>query len=103
MGVCGFLGRVTQNRQMSRFAWGFQLIVSTALPSALVSGLAVSPVLRLRCVGFGGSNLGYGYYSFSVFMVIVLGGVGNLLGAPVWLQFMLGTHLQFCCRLRAQS
>lgn len=69
---------VTQNRQMSN-CLGIPTDRVDSITFALGSGLAGVAGAAITLLGSVGPNLG-GAYIVSCFMVIVLGGVGNLLG-----------------------
>ncbi|MFN9622571.1 MAG: urea ABC transporter permease subunit UrtB [Cyanobacteriota bacterium] len=78
---------VTQNRQMSN-CLGIPTDRVDSITFALGSGLAGVAGAAITLLGSVGPNLG-GSYIVSCFMVIVLGGVGNLLGT-VLASFLLG-------------
>jgi len=78
---------VTQNRQMSN-CLGIPTDKVDCITFALGSGLAGVAGAAITLLGSVGPNLGSSYI-VSCFMVIVLGGVGNLLGT-VLASFLLG-------------
>ena len=78
---------VTQNRQMSN-CLGIPTDKVDSITFALGSGLAGVAGAAITLLGSVGPNLGAAYI-VSCFMVIVLGGVGNLLGT-VLASFILG-------------
>jgi urea transport system permease protein len=78
---------VTQNRQMSN-CLGIPTDKVDSITFALGSGLAGVAGAAITLLGSVGPNLGAAYI-VSCFMVIVLGGVGNLLGT-VLASFLLG-------------
>lgn len=78
---------VTQNRQMSN-CLGIPTDKVDCITFALGSGLAGVAGAAITLLGSVGPNLGAAYI-VSCFMVIVLGGVGNLLGT-VLASFLLG-------------
>jgi urea transport system permease protein len=78
---------VTQNRQMSN-CLGIPTDRVDCITFALGSGLAGVAGAAITLLGSVGPNLGASYI-VSCFMVIVLGGVGNLLGT-VLASFLLG-------------
>jgi urea transport system permease protein len=78
---------VTQNRQMSN-CLGIPTDRVDCITFALGSGLAGVAGAAITLLGSVGPNLGAAYI-VSCFMVIVLGGVGNLLGT-VLASFLLG-------------
>ena len=78
---------VTQNRQMSN-CLGIPTDRVDSITFALGSGLAGVAGAAITLLGSVGPNLGAAYI-VSCFMVIVLGGVGNLLGT-VLASFILG-------------
>jgi urea transport system permease protein len=78
---------VTQNRQMSN-CLGIPTDRVDSITFALGSGLAGVAGAAITLLGSVGPNLGAAYI-VSCFMVIVLGGVGNLLGT-VLASFLLG-------------
>jgi urea transport system permease protein len=78
---------VTQNRQMSN-CLGIPTDRVDSITFALGSGLAGVAGAAITLLGSVGPNLGASYI-VSCFMVIVLGGVGNLLGT-VLASFLLG-------------
>ena len=78
---------VTQNRQMSN-CLGIPTDSVDSITFGLVSGLAGVAGCAITLLGSVGPNLGAAYI-VSCFMVIVLGGVGNLLGT-VFASLILG-------------